>query len=400
MKIKAIGFAGYALRAPLLFLAVSSLVAIGSMNAWGQGSNNVLTQHNDVSRSGANLNETILTPSSVNVSNFGKLFTNSVDGAVYAQPLYVSNVIIGDGNPHNVVYVATENNSVYAFDADSAGVTYWQKNFGAPWNPGSCGDLVPVVGITGTPVIDLSTNTLYVDTKLGSGLNNTTGTHQLHALSIIDGSEKFGGPVTISATKFNGTLNAQRPGLLLSNGVVYLGYGSHCDSGSYHGFLLGYDAHTLSQVYPLNITPTGSLGAIWQSGTGPSTDGDGNIIVLTGNGTYDGVSNFGESFLKLSSSLIFEDSETPVNFDDLNLHDQDLGSSGAMLLPPHFVMGMGKDGVLRLVDRNNMGGVGGAVQQFQAANKGDTMGMSPVFLEGTEQEVHLPWARQYSDTIL
>ncbi len=394
MKIKVIGFADCALHALLLFLAVSSLVVIGSMNVWGQGSNddeehhhdvrdgNVLTQHNDKSRTGVNPDETILTPSNVNVNNFGKLFTNSVDGAVYAQPLYVADVRIGDGKRHNVVYVATENNSVYAFDADSAGVTYWQKNFGAPWNPGTCGDLVPVVGITGTPVIDLDSNTLYVDTKLGSGLSNTIGTHQLHALSILDGSEKFGGPVTISATGFDGTLNAQRPGLLLSNGVLYLGYGSHCDRGSYHGFLLGYDAHTLTQVYPLNVTPTGTLGAIWQSGTGPSTDGDGNIFVLTGNGTYDGVTNFGESFLKLSSSLIVEDSATPVNFADLNLHDQDLGSSGAMLLPPHFVMGMGKDGILRLVDRNNMGGLGGAVQQFQAANKGDTMGMSPVFWKG------------------
>jgi hypothetical protein len=399
MKIKAIGFVDCALHALLLFLVVSSLVVIGSMNVWGQGNNddeehqhdarhgNVLTQHNDKSRTGVNPDETILTPSDVNVNNFGKLFTNSVDGAVYAQPLYVAKVKIGDGKPHNVVYVATENNSVYAFDADSAGITYWHKNFGLPWNPAPCGDLIPVVGITGTPVIDLDSNTLYVDTKLGSGLNQTTGTHQLHALSIFDGSEKFGGPVTVSPNNFNGTTQAQRPGLLLSHGVVYAAYGSHCDSGLYHGFLLGFDAHTLAPLYTFNVTPTGTQGAIWQSGTGPAMDRDGNIYVVTGNGTYDGISNFGESFLKLSDSLSVEDSFTPPNFADLNLHDQDLGSSGATLLvPPHFVIGIGKDGILHLVDRNDMGGLGGGAQAFQAAIKGDTAGMSPVYWNGPSKQ--------------
>src|SRR5205085_11750981 len=137
---------------------------------------------------------------------------------------------------HNVVFVCTENNSVYAFDADTGGITYWHVNLGTPYTS-ACGDLTPVIGITGTPVIDLTSRTLYVDTKLASG-----PAHKLHALDITTGIEKFGGPVTISATAFSATIEHQRPGLLLLNGVVYLGFGSHCDQGSYHGFVLGYNA--------------------------------------------------------------------------------------------------------------------------------------------------------------
>ena len=159
MKLPRSSFSNQRLGTATLFLLITSLSLFGQVS--------VLTQHNDTERTGANLNETILNTANVNVNGFGKLFTNGVDGQVYAQPLYVSNVSIGGGT-HNVVYVATENNSVYAFDADSAGVTYWHKNFGTPFSP-SCSDLTPVVGITGTPVIDLSTNTLYVDAKLASG---------------------------------------------------------------------------------------------------------------------------------------------------------------------------------------------------------------------------------------
>ena len=200
---------------------------------------NVLTQHNDLSRTGANTSETILTPANVNSANFGKLFANAVDGQMYAQPLYVQNMSISGGT-HNVVFACTENNSVYAFDADTAGVTYWHTNLGAPFTL-SCGDLQPTVGITSTPVIDLKSGTMYLDTKLAAG-----PAHKLHALDITTGQEKFGGPMTIAAgSLFSASLEHQRAGLLLLNGVVYLAFASHCDGGAYHGFVLGYNATNL-----------------------------------------------------------------------------------------------------------------------------------------------------------
>jgi len=370
MKIGRRVFSRLGFRAAVL-LTVSSLGAFAQVN--------VLTQHNDNARTGSNLNETTLTLANVNVNDFGKLFTNSVDGQVYAQPLYVQGLNIAGGT-HNVVFIATENNSVYAFDADSAGVTYWHKNFGAPFSS-SCSDLSPVVGITGTPVIDLSGGTLYVDTKLASGPS-----HELHALSVFDGSEKFGGPVTVAASGFNASLQHQRPGLLLLNGVVYAAYGSHCDGGAYHGFLLGFSASNLSQVHTLNTTPSGSQGAIWQSGTGPAADGNGNIYVITGNGSFDGSSDFGESYLKLSSSLSVLDFFTPSNWSSLNSGDTDLGAGGAVLVPPHFIVGLGKDGNLHLVDQNSMGHLGGGLQSFSAASGGDTTGMSPVYWQGPAKQ--------------
>jgi len=336
----------------------------------------VLTQHNDLARTGANTSETILTPANVNSTNFGMLFADSVDGQVYAQPLCVENLGISGGT-QDVVFVCTENNSVYAFDADTAGVTYWQTNLGTPYTPSSCGDLTPIVGITGTPVIDSSSGTLYVDTKLAAG-----PTHELHALDITTGTEKFGGPVTIAAPEFSADVEHQRPGLLLLNGVVYVGFGSHCDQGSYHGFLLGYNATNLSQVYSFNTTPTGSQAAIWSGGMAPAADTNGNIYVMTGNGTFDGTANFGESMIKLNGSLTEQDYATPSNWQSLNNGDVDLGSGGPVLVPPHYVVGMGKNGMLYLADINNMGHVGNFVQGFQAQNFGDTVGKSPVYWQG------------------
>ena len=240
---------------------------------------NVLMQHNDLERTGAYTSETTLTTASVNTNTFGQLFIDSVDGQVYAQPLYVESLSLSNGT-HNVVFVCTENNSVYALDADMGGVTYWYTNLGTPYTSG-CGDLTPVVGITGTPVIDLSSGTLYVDTKLASG-----PAHKLHALDIATGSEKFKGPVTISAANFSASVQHQRPGLLLLNGVVYVAFGSHCDQGSYHGFVLGYNATNLTQqVSAFNVTPNGSMGAVWSGGMAPAADASGNIYIMTGNGT-------------------------------------------------------------------------------------------------------------------
>jgi hypothetical protein len=336
---------------------------------------NVLTQHNDLSRAGANTSETILTPANVNAASFGKLFTEAVDGQVYAQALYVANLSLSGGT-HNVVFVCTENNSVYAFDADKGGITYWHVNLGTPFTP-SCGDLTPVVGITGTPVIDLSTDTLYVDTKLASG-----PAHKLHALDITTGSEKFGGPVTISATGFSASVEHQRPGLLLLHGVVYVSFGSHCDSGAYHGYVLGYNATNLSHLYSFNVTPTGSMGAVWSGGMAPAADTNGNIYIITANGSFDGISNYGESMVKLNGSLLVQDYATPTNWAALNSGDQDFGSGGPVLLPTHYAVGMGKDGNIYLADVNNMGHVGHFAQKFSAQAGGDTVGKSPVYWQG------------------
>jgi hypothetical protein len=372
MKLERSAFLPSGFPTAVLFLVISAMAVAGQVN--------VLTQHNNNARTGANLSETILTTSNVDVNSFGKLFTHSVDGKVFAQPLYMQGLNIAGGT-HNVVFVATENNSVYAFDADSSGVTYWHKNLGAPFSISSCSDLTPVVGITGTPVIDLSTGTLYVATKLASGPSQ-----KLHALSIFDGSEKFGGPVTVDDTDFNPDTQHQRPGLLLLNGVVYAGYGSHCDHGSYHGFLLAFDASTLTRLHSLNITPSGSDGSIWQSGTGLSADSAGNIYLITANGSWNGSSDFGESYVKLNSSLSVLDYFTPSNWASLNSGDTDLGAGGAMLVPPQYIVGLGKDGDMHLVDQNSMGHLGGGVQSFSAEAHADTTGMSPVYWQGPSKQ--------------
>jgi hypothetical protein len=337
---------------------------------------NVVMQGNNLSRTGANTSETILTPANV-ATSFGELFANAVDGQIYAQPLYVQNLSIG-GGIHNVLFVCTENNSVYAFDADTPEITYWHDSLGTPYTPTSCGDLTPTVGITGTPVIDLESGTLYVDTKLESG-----PTHKLHALSLTNGVEKFGGPVTISASGFSASLEHQRPGLLLLNGVVYLGFGSHCDSGAYHGFELGYNATNLSLLYTFNTTPSGSEGAIWSGGMAPAADTNGNIYVMTGNGTFDGIANYSMSMIKLSPSLTVKDYATPTNYASLSSADLDLGSGGAVLIPPNYAVGIGKESTLYLANTTNMGHIGNFVQTFAAVpNEGDTVGRSPVYWQG------------------
>jgi hypothetical protein len=328
---------------------------------------NVLTEHNDNARTGANTNETILTTANVASANFVKLFADSVDGQVYAQPLYVQNLNISGGT-HNVVFVCTENNSVYAFDADTGGATYWHDGLGTPFSS-SCSDLQPMVGITGTPLIDLSSGTLYVDTKLSSG-----PTHKLHALDITTGNEKFGGPVTVSASSFSASVEHQRPGLLLLNGVVYVAFGSHCDGGSYHGFLIGYNASTLAQTAVFNASASGSQGAIWQSGGGPAVDASGNIYVMTGNGSFDGGANFGESFVKLNGGLSVLDFATPSNWSTLNANDTDFGAGGPVCLPSGFVVGEGKDGNMYVANESNMGHVGHFAQAFGAASGADTVG--------------------------
>ncbi len=332
---------------------------------------NVLTQHNNAERTGANLKETVLTPSNVNARQFGMIFKREVDDQVYSQPLIVTNVKIGGGT-HDVVYISTVNNSVYAFDANDPSATkpLWHVNFGSPanvndWDFG-CTDLNGNMGIIGSPVIDDRNGTLYV-VALTRIKDNFV--QRLHALDITTGVDLPGSPVAIEAPDFNALLQNQRPALALGNGSVYVGYASHCDKEPYHGFLMRYDAKSLRQMAVFNTSPTGQEASIWQSGQAPAIDASGNVYVVTANGTWDGESNFGESFLKLSPDLKVLDWFTPSNHAYLDSTDADLDASGAMLVPgTHLVMDGGKQGVLYLVNTDRMGHLGDehAVQHFQA----------------------------------
>jgi hypothetical protein len=286
----------------------------------------VLTYHNDNMRDGQNEQEIVLNPSNVNVAQFGKLFSYAVDGQVYAQPLYVPNQNIG-GTNHNVLIVATENDSLYAFDADGLITNpLWKHNFGTPVpstliNTGY-GDLSPNIGITGTPVIDASTAPPTVFVVSDTYDNGTTPTQRLHAIDIATGNEQAGSPVVIAATSppttdpatgkqvtktFQALLENQRPALLLLNGVVYIAWGSFGDIGTYHGWLIGYNETTLMQV-PNGVyitTPVDSYGGIWQAGGGPAADSSGNIYVTSGNGPDDvatGGSDYSGAFIKLSTT--------------------------------------------------------------------------------------------------
>ena len=363
----------------------ASSSAPGAMKA-ASGSAVVLTYHNDNARSGQMLSESTLTPGSVNSANFGKLFTYDLDGQPYAQPLYVSHVQIAGGT-HNVLYVATEHDTVYALEADGMGSTpLWQVSFinpdaGVTTVPcediSDCTDLAPEIGITSTPVIDGGSGTLYVvaRTKELSG-GAASYVHRLHALDITAGAEKFGGPVVLDASvagtaddadggqvRFDSFRELQRPALLLNNNVVYIGFSSLGEVTPFHGWVLGYDAKALRQAMVFNATPNGSDGGIWQSGGGPATDNGGNIFFVTGNGTFDadsGGKDFGDSFIKLSPSGNVLDFFTPHDQQALSDDDRDLGSGGNLLIDqsgshPHLAISAGKNGTIYVVDRDNMG---------------------------------------------
>ena len=344
----------------------------------------VLTYHNDNSRTGQNLNESVLSPANVTQSKFGKLFSYPLDGQVFAQPLYVYKVPI-DGQNHNVIYVATEHDTVYAFDADNkASSALWSVSFlnsaeGVTPIPSSDLDspINPEIGVTSTPVIDGNSGTLYV---LAATKENGNYVHRLHALDITSGAEKFGGPVVIQGSvpgsgsgssndqiTFQTKIQLQRPALLLSKGVIYLAWASYNDHGLYHGWVMAYDASTLHQIAIWNDTPNGERGGIWQSGCGLSADSAGNVYVAIGNGTFDayaGGANYGDSFIKLTlngSSLSVTDYFTPFNQQTLSDEDSDLGSSGLVLLPdqagvnPHLGISAGKEGKIYLVNRDHLG---------------------------------------------
>ncbi len=373
----------------------------------------ITTYHVDLARTGLNPQEAVLTPANVNQAQFGKLFSYAVDGQIYGQPLYLPNVTIA-GGAHDVVYVATQHDSVYAFDASGKTTDpLWHVNFLNPAAgittvdsatdfPVPYDDIRPEVGITSTPVIDPSSGTIYVVAKTKE---NGKFFQRLHALDITTGAEKFGGPVEITAkipgagvhndgngnVIFDPLINLQRSGLLLLNGVVYLAFASHGDFDPFNGFLLAYDAHSLQQVTAFSPNPDGAGGSIWQSGGAPAVDAAGNIYVVVGNGDFNastGGRDFGDSFLRLNAQLQVQDWFTPFNFQALNDLDKDLGSGGPVLLPdqpsgpPHLILDGGKAGTMYLVNRDNMGHVHASdntqvVQQFDLP--GPLFGVPAVF---------------------
>jgi outer membrane protein assembly factor BamB len=318
----------------------------------------VVTWHNDIARTGQQLAETILTPANVRSSTFGKLAVYSVDGVVDAEPLFLAGVPIAGGT-HNVVYVATENASVYAFDADSGAVLWKVSTLGngeSPSDDHKCTQITPTIGVTATPVIDRSrgpNGAIYV---VGMSKDGSGGYHQrIHALDITTGAELFNGPTEIRATypgtgagSQNGTLTfdpgqyAERAALLLLNGVVYTAWTSHCDYMPYTGWVMGYDANTLQQASVLNVTPNGQMGSIWMSGAGLASDGEA-IYLLDANGTFDPTQNehempihdnYGNGFLRLNlGPLRVQDYFQPSNTVQESNQDEDLGSGGAMVLP-------------------------------------------------------------------
>ena len=397
-----------ALRLPALFLIGWTATAQIS----------VLTQHYDIARTGANTSETILTPVNVNSAEFGKLFSHSVDGYVFAQPLYVPGVTMGAGTPqagtrHNAVFIATENDSVYAFDADSNApaanasplwhITLLDSAHGAasgavpvPSSDLHQTDIVPVIGITSTPVIDPSTGTIYV---VGKTKESETYVQRLHALSITNGAEKFGGPVKLAASvqgngsgstsgvlHFDPFWQNQRAGLLLLHGIVYIGSGAHQDFGTWHGWILAYNATTLRQTGAWCSTPNGNDGGVWGAGTGLAADVPdpaghpyGRIFTATGNGKFDAVApnynnsmDYGDSIVKLdltngvptmiSGGKTVGDAITPFNEAYLDSRDLDQGSGGTLLLPnsagggQHLLVQTGKTGRIYVVNQENMGG--------------------------------------------
>ena len=371
----------------------TSNAATLTVNPAPAATTDVLTYHNDIGRTGQNLTETTLTTSNVTSAKFGKLGFYSVDGLVDAEPLYASSVSVPSNGTHNLLIVPTENDSVYAFDADS-GTTIWQittlKTGEVASDNRGCGQVSPKIGVTSTPVIDRTqgpNGAIYVVAMSKDGSGNY---HQrLHALDLALGTELFSGPVDISATypgtgdNSNGTSVVfdpkqykERAALLLLNGVIYTGWASHCDDRPYTGWIMGYSETTLAQTNVLNITPNGNEGAIWMAGAGLAADSSANIYFLDANGEFDPTVNslgfpsegdYGNAFMKLSTTgnqLAVADYFEMDNEASENGSDTDLGSGGTIVLPDltdglgntwHLAVGAGKDSNLYVVNRDSMG---------------------------------------------
>lgn len=346
----------------------------------------VLTYHNDVARTGQNLEEKILTLANVNTKTFGKIGFLTTDGLVDAEPLYVSNLSIS-GRSYNVVFVADEHDFVYAFDADNLQRLWRVSVLGAGETPSDdrrCGQVTPEIGITSTPVISLRGQGGVIYLAAMSKDKNGNYFHRLHALDITSGAELPGSPTTIEAsfpnlhgvTTFDPKQYKERASLLLLDGIVYTSWASHCDEGEFTGWIIGYHAETLKQANVLNVTANGNDGAIWMSGAGPAADQQGNIYLLDGNGTFDekldscGMpvnGDFGNAFLKLSIQAGKLSVADYFNMHDTQAEsgrDEDLGSGGALVLPDlqdasghtwQLALGAGKDRRIYVVDRNDMG---------------------------------------------
>ena len=353
----------------------------------------VLTYHNDNMRTGRNLSETLLTLKNVKSTTFGKLFVIPTDGLVDAQPLYAPDVSIPGNGTHNVLFVATEHGTVYGFDADS-GSALWHVTTLAAGEASSdnrgCGQVTPEIGVTSTPVIDLTAGTHGTIYVAAMSKDSRSNYHQrLHALDITSGAEEFGGPVEIAA-QYPGTGDnsqggyvifdpkqyKERAGVLLLNHIVYTSWASHCDHTPYTGWIISYNETTLAQQSVLNVTPNGSEGAIWAAGAGPAADANGNIYFLDANGTFDTTldanglpanGDYGNAIIKLSTKkgkLAVADYFNMYNTVSESDADGDLGSGGAMVVPNfkdsngvlhELVVGAGKDANIYLADRTNMG---------------------------------------------
>lgn len=397
-----------------LVLVGLGLVAV-TTNGVSTAGTDVVTYHNDVARTGQNLSETILTHANVNATSFGKLGFYALDGKVDAQPLFLSGL-----GGRNILYAATEHGTVYAIDVNSGVVVWRVSTLGAGETPSEavfgCGQVTPEIGITATPVIDRVRNAIYVVamSKLGS-----TYFHRLHALDLGTGAELFGGPRLIQATypgtgagssggvlTFDPQLYEERAGLLLTNGRLILTFTSHCDIGAYTGWIMAYDPATLAQTSVLNVTPNGSMGAIWMAGAGPAADASGNAYLLDGNGTFDtnmnglgfpSAANFGNAFLKISTSGALAVADYFATFDTVSQsnNDADLGSGGALVLPDlvdgsgvtrRLAVGAGKDRHIYVVNRDAMGKWNAAsnniYQDISGALSGGVFAM-PAYFNGT-----------------
>ena len=401
----------------------------------------VTTQHNDNGRTGHNNNETVLNTTNVNASQFRKLFSLLVDDEVYAQPLVMGNFEISGGK-HNVVFIATVSNTLYAFDGDN-GNLYWKKNYTvngmrtptandvkSSW----CTPYLNItanIGIIGSPVIDSLTKTIYFVARSTDGVKFQ---QHLHAVDLVTGNEKLNSPVEITAqtagkgdasnndkVPFDPLRNNQRQGLALVNGVVYISYASHCDLNPFHGWVLGYDAKNLQQQYVYNTTPDGEEGGIWQSGMGIVADEAGNLYIVTGNGTVgtpspysiipgngtaeniasifpENLSGRSESAIKLTpsanASLKITSYFTPTNYVQMNITDADYGVMGSMLVPNSNIYFTGaKDGNLYILDKDNMGGYSANFNNAKQTIKViGNLHAQPAYFKGATKEYAYIWS--------
>ena len=386
---------------------------LGALTLAAQAS--VTTYHNDNARTGQYLNETLLTPASLAAGGFEKRNFLAVDGAVYAQPLYLSRVKMGAAGFHNVLFVATSHDSLYAFDADAPGSKpLWQVSFlnaagGVTTVSGAdvdC-DVIPELGIAGTPVIDENSGTIYLIAYTKEPQNRYV--YRLHAIDVTSGGERPGSPVEIEPPGFVPLAHKQRTALLLSNGVIYSSWSGNCDLGAYHGWVMAHDASTLTLAGFFNASPGDSGASFWNGGAGPASDAQGDIYVVSANGDFDGdaaLAEYDESVLRITPALglLAADQFTPFNKLMLDQQDLDLGSSGAVVLPdeagssahPHVLFTSGKEGRMYLLDRQALGGVQ-VGSDSGGAGIAAGPGIAVHFRRGCLfQWLHLHWAGEFS----